>query len=401
MRQLVSIKKITDLQPIPEADRIEAATIDGGWKVVVKKQEFEIGDKCIYFEIDSILPTGDPRFAFLEKDAKNFEWGRGARLKTIKLKKQVSQGLALPIKPFQYEIDSGKNLDEIIGVRKWEDVDTVPEEDDHVSKKNQGKFLKRIGYVLPKSLRGRYFGWINRTFYQKSKGSFPSFISKSDQPRIQNNSLLFNDLDALNRVYEVTVKSDGSSMTVYSYGNELGVCSRNMCVWKQIKKGTIKTIIDRVFGFKSAELRDDSNFTRVAKETNIISALSKMKKNIGVQGELVGPKVNGNRAFLKNFEYHIYDIYDIDNKRYFGVNERKELIKELKANGYTGGTVHEVAISSLKDLGLTSVDACLKYAEGIKVPGNDNIVEGVVFKALDGQFSFKAVSNEYLLKWKC
>ncbi len=183
MRQLVSIKKITDLQPIPEADRIETATIDGGWKVVVKKQEFEIGDKCLYFEIDSILPTGDPRFAFLEKDAKNFDWGRGARLKTIKLKKQVSQGLALPIKPFQYEIDSGKNLDEVIGVRKWEDADTVPEEDDHLPKKNQGKFLKSIGYVLPKSLRGRYFGWINRTFYQKSKGSFPSFIRKSDQER--------------------------------------------------------------------------------------------------------------------------------------------------------------------------------------------------------------------------
>jgi hypothetical protein len=401
MRELVSIKKITDLQPIPEADRIETATIDGGWKVVVKKQEFEIGDKCLYFEIDSILPTGDPRFSFLDKDAKNFEWGRGARLRTIKLKNQVSQGLVLPIKPFQYEIDSGKSLSEIIGVRKWEDTDTIPEEDDHVSKKNQGKFLKSIGYILPKSLRGHYFGWINRTFYQKSKGSFPSFLSKSDQNRVQNNSFIFNDEEKMNCVFEVTVKSDGSSMTVYSYGKELGVCSRNMCVWKQTKKGTIKTFIDRVFGFKSAELRDDSNFTRVAKETNIISAISKMKKNIGVQGELVGPKVNGNRAFLKNFEYHIYDIYDIDNKRYFGVNERKELIKELRANGYTGGTVHEVAISSLKDLGLTSVDACLKYAEGIRVPGNEHIVEGVVFKSLDGQFSFKAVSNEYLLKWKC
>ena len=114
MRELVSIKTITDLQPIPEADRIETATIDNGWKVVVKKGEFKIEDKCLYFEIDSILPTADERFSFLDRDAKNFEWGRGARLRTIKLKKQISQGLALPVSLFEKEIKSKKDLTEIL-----------------------------------------------------------------------------------------------------------------------------------------------------------------------------------------------------------------------------------------------------------------------------------------------
>jgi ATP-dependent RNA circularization protein (DNA/RNA ligase family) len=110
--------------------------------------------------------------------------------------------------------------------------------------------------------------------------------------------------------------------------------------------------------------------------------------------------VNGNRAFLKDFEYHIFDIFDIDNQKYFGVEERKHIIKRLYDSGYSGGTVHQIAFDTLKNLGLDSIEKCLKFAEEQKVPGNDNIVEGVVFKSADGQFSFKAVSNEYLLKWK-
>lgn len=395
MRQLVSIKTITDLQPIPEADRIETATIDGGWKVVVKKQEFEVGDKCLYFEIDSILPTQDPRFSFLDKDAKNFDWGRGARLRTIKLKKQISQGLALPLKPFQYEINSKKDLTEIIGVRKWEDSDTVPEQE-NTNKKQQGKFLRSLAKFMPRFISGRYLGFV-ASLYKKTKGDFPSFVSRTDQLRCQNFSGFFKNEENLKSInFEVTIKSDGSSLTVYKNKSDIGICSRNMTVWKKAQYGLFK----RLLGFKSNQIKLDSNFTRVAAKTNIVEALEKLNLNIAVQGEMVGPGVNGNRAFLKDFEYHIFDIFDIDKQCYVGHNERLDILIQLFKNGYKGGIVHEVAFDTLENLGLTSIEKCLKFAETVKVPGNDNIVEGVVFKSADGKISFKAVSNEYLLKWK-
>jgi hypothetical protein len=394
MRELVSIKTITDIQPIPEADRIETATIDNGWKVVVKKGEFKVEDKCLYFEIDSILPTKDERLSFLDRDAKNFEWGRGARLRTIKLKKQISQGLALPVSLFEKEIKSKKDLTEILGIKKWEDCDTAPEQAD-TNKKQQGKFLRSLGKIMPRFIRGRYLGFV-ASLYKKTKGDFPSWIKKTDQERCQNFSRFFQNEENFNKNFEITIKSDGSSLTVYKNKSDVGICSRNMTVWKKAQYGIFK----RLLGFKSNQIKLDSNFTRVAAKTNIVEALEKLNRNIAVQGEMVGPGVNGNRAFLKDFEYHIFDIFDIDNQKYFGVEERKHIIKRLYDSGYSGGTVHQIAFDTLKNLGLDSIEKCLKFAEEQKVPGNDNIVEGVVFKSADGQFSFKAVSNEYLLKWK-
>ncbi|MGR2462785.1 hypothetical protein ACUX4R_28410, partial [Salmonella enterica] len=90
-RQLASIRKIADLHPIPGADAIECATIDG-WEVVVKKGEFAVGDDCVYFEIDSMLPMDNPAFKFLESRARMYEGKMRARVKTIKLRGQLSQG---------------------------------------------------------------------------------------------------------------------------------------------------------------------------------------------------------------------------------------------------------------------------------------------------------------------
>ena len=91
MRKLASIQKIVDLQPIPKADRIEVATIQG-WQCVVKKGEFQVGDLCVYFEIDSLLP---------EKPVFEFMRDRKFRVRTIKLMKCVSMGLILPLSIFE------------------------------------------------------------------------------------------------------------------------------------------------------------------------------------------------------------------------------------------------------------------------------------------------------------
>src|SRR5260221_575643 len=96
MRKLASIQKVLDIQPIPNADAIEVVTING-WKVVSKKGEFKIGDLCVYFEIDSFLPI-KPEFEFLRKSCyrKMADGSEGFRLRTIKLRGQISQGLVLP-----------------------------------------------------------------------------------------------------------------------------------------------------------------------------------------------------------------------------------------------------------------------------------------------------------------
>ena len=161
-RKLVTIQKISDLKPIENADAIECAGVLG-WHVVVKKGEFKIGDPCVYFEIDSLLPVVS-EFAFLSKsgvkksyaDGKEYE---GYRLKTIRLRGQISQGLCLPISILdgkKYPTDSRKNpvyqtgtdVTSLLGVVKYEPV-------------------------IPANLSGQ------------AKGLFPGFIPKTDETRIQ------------------------------------------------------------------------------------------------------------------------------------------------------------------------------------------------------------------------
>src|SRR3989339_47632 len=128
MRKLATIRLIEEVLPIEGADAIEKVRI-GGWWVVARKNEFKPGDKCVYFEIDSLLPPL-PQYAFLEKAGKKktlFE-GRdyeGYRIKTIKLRGQISQGLALPVASFPGIPDElGADVSEKIGVVKYEA--TVP-----------------------------------------------------------------------------------------------------------------------------------------------------------------------------------------------------------------------------------------------------------------------------------
>jgi RNA ligase (TIGR02306 family) len=124
MRKLASIQKINDIRPIPGADSIEVARVLG-WDVVVKKNEFHVGDEIVYIEIDSFLPIED-EYEFLRKTSyKNDKFlGEGFRLKTIKLRGQVSQGLILPISVVEnkgwHGLPVGTDVTEILGVREWE-----------------------------------------------------------------------------------------------------------------------------------------------------------------------------------------------------------------------------------------------------------------------------------------
>lgn len=361
MRDLVTIRTINELRPIVNADAIECAAIDG-WEVVVKKGEFKQGDQCVYFEIDSLLPLSDERFSFLAKSGvKEIDGKQYARLHTIKLRGQVSQGLALPLSMFG----------------------ELPPPHDQAARPEA--FSKENGIIAEWLHVLKYEPPIPAELAGEVLGPFPEFIPKTDQERIQNRpELLTSAIERLDKQWEVTEKLDGSSMTVFSHNPKdgsvvrLGVCSRN---W---------------------ELKESESNTlwRVAYEIGIIGALTKLMWNYGrsvaVQGELIGPGIQGNPYKLKRHQWHIFDVYDIDEQRYLTPAQRVDVINKLVNYGATLDRVPFVTLATLSNF--HDMTTLLNIANGKSMlnPAVDR--EGLVFKRNDASASFKVISNAYLLK---
>lgn len=346
MRQLVTIRHVTDIIPILDADAIELAQIDG-WQCVTKKGEFKKGDLAVYFEIDSFLPIEDPRFGFLmARGTTRFENAIGHKLKTIKLRGQLSQGLILPIDQFP-ELKLAQLLEDadyaqILKVKKWE-------------------------AAIPACLAGQV------------KGTFPSFIPKTDEERIQN---MRDPIEAFKGLtFEVSLKLNGSSMTVYHYDQEeelFGVCSRNLNI-KLDNEGN--TLIE------------------VAKRYDLQAKLAAYNRNLGIQGELIGEGIQQNFERIKGHDFYVFRIWDIDAKRFVTPAERKQICADL---GLKHTVVYEEALTLDR---FTSVAEILLFAEGQSM--NAPIREGLVFKSNEkhagrwgeGDYvSFKVISNKYLLK---
>lgn len=337
MRKLASIRMVKELNPIKGADAIEAARVDG-WVCIVKKGEFQPNDLGVYFEIDSFLPGTDPRYSFLESKFIIFNEKKGARLRTIRLKKQIGQGLILPLNRFP-ELASAKlgdDVTDILGIEKWEPY-------------------------IPAQLAGQV------------KGSFPSFISKSDQERVQN---LVDELEEhCGEEFEVSIKLDGASMTVFRNKTDdmvnHGVCGRN---W---------------------ELKEtpDNSLWRVTRKDRILEALDFLDRNLAFQGEIIGEGIAGNPEKIKGQAFYIYNIFDIDKYSYVLPQERFEIIEKLKAQGFNIKHVPVLPSIILEHTG----DELLMMAEGTSL-NPDTQREGLVFKSKNSDFSFKAISNWYLEK---
>lgn len=365
-RKLVTIREISEILPIENADSIELAIVDG-WQVVVKKGEFEVGSKIVYFEIDSFLPVVD-EFEFLRKSSfkSHPQLGEGFRVRTIKLRGQISQGLVLPISMFNIDISFELNVMRECGHKEQDCNDLV--------KRKIETYLTSILDVKK---------WEPPTSGQvisgNAKGNFPSFIQKTDQERIQNCFQRIKNYHS--KLYEATLKLDGSSMTVFidSDGN-LGVCSRNL----------------------ELKLDDESStFVRVAKESGLLDALTNYFEYTGmaiaVQGELMGEGIQKNREKIKGHKFFVYDIFDISKQEYLSTVQRRNLYKELK-EFYGADKIEHVPYISLVNVDeFESVKDFLSYANRKSII--HNIAEGVVFKNLDNpNISFKVINNDYLLK---
>lgn len=379
MRKLATIRKIDSISPIENADAIECVTI-GGWKLVSKKGEFKPNDLCVYFEIDSVLPSTDPRYGFLTfKDVKTDDGlvTNGHRLKTVKLRGQVSQGLALPLSSFP-EITNPKDEDDVT------ELLTIKKYDDTVSSGGN---------------RGNGNGG--------GASKFPSWLKKSDQERCQNLvKFIFEDLD---KKYEVTQKLDGSSGTFFYRNKELGLCSRNLKLRTPpefIKLPLVTRLVNKIKSwFKKTYYtpKFNSNWHTAQDKYQIFDKLNKLGKNIAIQGEVISPTIQKNYEKVKELEFRVYNIFDIDTFTFLTPDKAKGVLDELNQGSDNKvlyvPVVHESI--SLRELNISNIEELLAYAVGESLlnPEQKNR-EGFVFKSLDDDFSFKVISNQYLLKQK-
>lgn len=337
MRKLATIRKIDEIRPILGADAIEAAVV-GGWTVVIKRGEFVAGDLAVYLEIDSWVPNDLAPFLSKGSEPREFNGVKGERLRTVKLRGQVSQGLLIPTsvvygKIGPIDIQEGRDLTEFLGIQKWE----AP---------------------IPAQLAGDV------------AGSFPTEVPKTDQERIQNLTeelKEWQDNDAF--TWEVTEKLDGSSMTVFVNGDNEGVCSRNWAL-----KETA-----------------GNSLWRVARSEQLIEKIRSTGRNLALQGEIIGDGIQGNRYNVHGQEFHLFDIYDIDRGEYMTPFERRTFCD-------THGIKH-VPLIAVGMVIQEFVQGLLDMAEGKSMLNTKAEREGLVFKCNTfGGPTFKAISNKFLLK---
>ena len=343
-RKLATIRKITNITPIEGADKIELVTV-GGWKVVAAKDvNHKIGDLVVYCEIDSFLPIKE-EFEFLRKSSykKMSDGTEGFRLKTIKLRGQVSQGLILPIKElsiFQFasssNLSEGDDVTDILGITKYEPP-------------------------IPAELAG------------KVKGGFPHFIPKTDEERVQNLSKEYDEwkLQSKHKFY-VTEKLDGSSATYYIKDGVFGVCSRNLELLET----------------------EGNTFWKVARELDLENKMKSLNMNISLQGELIGEGIQGNPYKIKGQTVRFFTGFDIDKFERISFTQLVVMLMELNLQ-YVPVLNDEFGFV-LPD----TIEGMLEYAENKSQLNEDTEREGVVVRSMDGTISFKAISNKFLLSEK-
>ena len=344
MRKLASIQRIWQIEPIEGADRIELAKVLG-WQCVVNKDQFQPNDLAVYFEIDSFLPVR-PEFEFMRSSSyRNTDvMGEGFRLRTMRFRGQISQGLLLPISQFAEIMESvklGTDVTEILGVRKWEIEEKVT----------------TGGTVI---------------------GTLPIDVPHTDETRVQAEPELIGDFAGLE--YYITTKMDGSSHSVALDEEGFHVTGHNY------------------------EYKDDgkSAFYELVKRENIESKMRKIYiqndlKILTIQGELCAPGIQQNRLKLTRPEWYVFTIR-INGKR-VGLRKMREICDSL---GLMMVPVEEIGMDLPSKY--PTVEALLERADGEYPKGGKK--EGIVIRPTEPVFnerisaalSMKVVSNKYLLK---
>ena len=340
-RKLATIQTIKEVAPIAGADRIELVSfVNNNWRCVMKKGEASPGDKVVYFEIDSVLPSDDERFKFMGNSK--------FRVKTAKFRGQISQGLALPVMQFQNEItiedveNDGADVTEALRVEKYE---------------------------LP----------VSTNIGGDPVGAFPGFITKTDEERVQNypaehvKRILKSHLTA-------TVKIDGTSATFFYRDGYFGVCSRNL----EIKESETNAL------------------WQMARKYALKERMEQYGKNLAIQGEVAGPGIQKNRAKLDDISLFVFTIQDLDTNMRLLPDEMQDVLLDLD-DIKTGKAVSIRTVPMIGEYEpgyFKSYEDLVEFSQG-KTLVTDEVREGVVFRGTNEanrDISFKVINPKYLLK---
>ena len=383
-RELAYVVAIDEIRPIPNYDRVEHARV-GGWWVIVKKNQFKVGDPAIYIEVDSRVPEKEP-FMFLEK--------RNFKVKTLKMCKVISQGLLMAFEDFGWKEDKYE-----IGTFLTKELEiTYASDEDNKRKAASVDKYKKMAQRRPALFKKPWARWFMRRewgrrlmffFFGKKKdkkGGWPTWVVKTDEERCQNMPWLFPGNPE--ETWIATEKVDGTSttFTMKGYGRkrEFYVCSRNVCFDRPDKGCYYETNV----------------YTEMAEKYNIEEVLAKIMNAfdgdlefVTLQGETYGEGIQRRDYGLKGHDFKAFNlIYGFKDGRV----ERLNPIVMTEAL-----SIYNIPCVSIVDeyfIIPSTCDELLKMAEGASAI-DGGMREGLVFRSIDGARSFKAVSNPFLLKY--
>lgn len=340
-RELVKLVTVDSVRPVANADALDLVSV-GGWNVVSQKGLYNPGDQAWYFEIDSLLPLDNPAFAFLAaRGVREYEGRPYHRLKTVKLRGQISQGLLVPYA--ELSVAAGGTYTEALGVLKFDDVFTV----------NAGN--------------------------GDTAGSFPSqFGSKTDAERVQNLSGVWSQIQAERSEWMPTEKIDGCSLSVFrDFEGNLRVCSRN---W---------------------EVKDGGNvyWNAVRQYQSLVDLLP---PGDGFQAEIYGEGIQGNRLGIKGKRIAVFNYTSGGSALGYDDWPDKFLHEATDANLapiFTDSAGHTLSLPETLEEAVAQADGIKSTIS------KDRLAEGIVWTHRDGKVlldlgrhCFKVVSNKWLLK---
>ena len=378
-RELAYVVKIDEIRPIEGYDRVEHARV-GGWWVIVRKDQFKIGDLAIYIEVDSKTPEKEP-FMFLDK--------RNFKVKTLKMCKVISQGLLMSFTDFPMEEKPvGTFLTKELGI-------TYADAEDNRRKAPSADKYKKMAGRHPEIFKLAPVRWLMRRnwgkkllflFFGKAKdkkSGWPAWVVKTDEERCQNMPWLF---PGTNEEWIATEKIDGTSTTFTMRGfgrsREFYVCSRNVVFDKPDKKCFYETNV-------YTEMAEKYDIEKVLAE--ILDMYSAVCEFVTLQGETYGESVQKRDYGLKGRDFMAFNLilgFEDGHTERMNPREMTDFLVEF------GIPCVPIVDEHFKIP--ATCDELLNIATGISAV-DGGMREGLVFRSQDGTKSFKAVSNEFLL----
>lgn len=403
-RELAYLVRVDGIEPIVGSDNCEAALV-GGWRVMVRKETFKVGELAIYFEIDSRVDTTRPEFEFLAK--------KNGKIKTQRYTfggkgLMLSQGLLMSPHDFGWNYVYDDNAF-IVGIDDGEGYHLLDEETRFLTKKlnvtyadaedntrksnNDGSDkYKRMARRHPSVFRQPIIRWMMRynwgrklmfMFFgkERDKKGWPSWVVKTDEERCQNMPWILQDKSP----WVATEKIDGTSTTFTmkrgKFGkNEFYVCSRNVVFDKPDKKCYYDTNV----------------YLEMAAKYDIESKLNEFLKYnpkddwVTLQGETYGGNIQKRNYSTDAHDFVGFNLITSSMGRWNSL-DAKEYAEDIWDIPWVPIVDNEYILPD-------TIDELLEYANGKSVIDGE-MREGIVFRSQDGQKSFKAVSNEFLLKY--